>query len=114
MFSTVRAAAHVVLAALLSTALVAGEDKLVGGPYVVNPTPRSATIGWVVQTREVKVRSQSDKSERTVPVLRSEKVSMTGLKAGDRISYDVLAGKKEGRGTFLAPAAEGADFHFVI
>ncbi len=75
------------------------EDKIVGGPYVVAPAARSATIGWVVQTGEVKAGA------RSIPVLRSEKISLTGLKPGETVNYTIPGGLQ---GSFKAPPAATA------
>ncbi|MBI4890493.1 MAG: metallophosphoesterase [Acidobacteria bacterium] len=82
------------------------EDKVVGGPYVVTQSARTATIGWILQTGEVKVGTT-----RSIPVLRAEKVSMTGLKSGEVVEYTTPNGLK---GSFkVAPAAPEA-FNAVV
>jgi 3',5'-cyclic AMP phosphodiesterase CpdA len=89
-------------------------DEIVGGPYVVNATGKTATIGWVVKPGDVKIGGSPDKLERSVPAMRSEKVSFTNLIPGTKVYYDVLGGKPEGKGYFKTPAAEGASFDFVV
>ena len=88
------------------------EEKLVGGPYVVNVGTRSATIAYIVQTSEVKVGA-SGAEARTIPVLHRERVSMTGLTAGTKYEYDVL-NRDEGKGSFRTPPAGRGDFEFVV
>jgi acid phosphatase type 7 len=85
-------------------------DRIVGGPYVVTPAARSATIGWVVETDTVTAGA------RKIPVLRSEKVSMTGLKAGETVYYEIPGDTPlaERTGHFKVAPAEAADFHFVV
>ncbi len=39
------------LAAQSSKIQIASDEKVVGGPYVVNAAPKSATVMWVVQIR---------------------------------------------------------------
>ena len=90
----------------------AAQEKVVGGPYVVNVTGRSATIGWLVETGQAKVGAAPDKLERTAPVLRSEKVSFTGLPVGEIVHYDVLNGRPEGKGYFRTPPAAGTEATF--
>lgn len=88
--------------------LLQAEDTLVGGPYVVGVTSRQATIGWIMKTGEVKA------GEKTAPILRSEKVTFTGLKPGARIDYDVLGGKPEGLGSFYTAPTGPAPFKAVV
>jgi predicted phosphodiesterase len=90
-----------------------GAERVVGGPYVVNPAPRAATIGWVVETSDVKVGAEVGKMDRTVPVLRGDKVSLTGLKPGTTVYYQAFAGE-EGKGRFKTPPAGRASFKFVV
>jgi acid phosphatase type 7 len=91
-------------------------DRVVGGPYVVNPAARSATIGWVVDTGTVQIGPDAGKLSRKIPVLRSEKVSMTGLKAGETVYYEIPgdAPVAERTGHFKVAPAEAADFHFIV
>ncbi len=106
------------LIALLACAAAAlhAADKLVGGPYVVSPTARSATIGWVVETDGVKTGGAPGQLTRRTPVLRGETVSMTGLKAGDTIYYEIpgSAPLEERTGHFKVAPAGRAPFHFVV
>ncbi len=92
-------------------------DKLVGGPYVVNPAAaRSATIGWVVETGGVETGSAPGQAGRRIPILRGEKVSMTGLKAGETVYYEIPgdAPLPERMGHFKVAPAGDASFHFVV
>jgi predicted phosphodiesterase len=97
---------------LVGLSLATAEDKLAGGPYVLNVGPKSATIAYVVQTAEVRLGA-SGAEMKTVPVLRSERVSMTGLKPGTRYEYNVL-NREEGRGSFRTPPSGRGDFEFVV
>lgn len=91
-------------------------DKMVGGPYVVTPAARSATIGWVVETDSVKTGPAAGQVSRRIPVLKSQKVSMTGLKAGDTIYYEIPgeAPVSERTGHFKVAPTAAADFNFVV
>jgi acid phosphatase type 7 len=84
--------------------LLPAQERIAGGPYVVNATGRAATIGWIVQTGGVKI------ADRTIPVLRSEKISMTGLQPGKSYDYETPAGN----GSFKTSPAAGASFEFVV
>ncbi len=98
--------ATLVMTVAVCAAALRAEDKVVGGPYVVSQGARSATIGWVVQTGDVKVGMT-----RSIPVLRAEKVSMTGLKPGEKVEYTTPNGLK---GSFIAAPAAPASFSGVV
>jgi len=103
-----------VLASLVfcAVALAQATDNLVGGPFVVNVTPRSATVVWIAQSSQARLGPSLDKLLRVSPALRAEKVSFAGLDPGKTHHYDVL-GSEEGKGYFKTPPAEAAPFHFV-
>lgn len=94
------------MTAAVCAAALQAEDKVVGGPYVVSQGARAYTIGWVVQTGAVSVGTT-----RSIPVLRAEKVSMTGLKAGEKVEYTTPNGMK---GSFQAAPATPAKFSGVV
>jgi hypothetical protein len=75
-----------------SAAQPSGGEKVVGGPYAVNVGPRSATVMWVMQTGEALVGVEPDKTDKSVPVLRAEKTTFTGLKPGTRYYYRAFPG----------------------
>ena len=104
--------------ALFAAGLAQAADKLVGGPYVVRPTDRSATIGWVIESDTVATGAAAGQVDRRVPVLRCEKVSMTGQKAGETVYYEIPAsagGTTEMRqGHFKTPPTGRATFQFVV
>src|SRR5664279_5995233 len=104
------------LLAFCALATAQAADKLVGGPYVVNPAARSATIGWVLETGAVRTGPDAGAAARRVPVLRSEKISMTGLKAGETVYYEVpgTAPVKDRRGHFKVAPTGRANFQFVV
>src|SRR5689334_5020504 len=57
--------------------LAQAADKFIGGPYVIHGSSTSATVGWIVESADGQ--------------LRSEKVSLKGLKPGTTV--DVKAPK---------------------
>jgi hypothetical protein len=85
----------------------------VGGPYVVNAGQRSATVVWVVETGQASVGTAPDKLNKTLPVLRSEKVSLPGLQPGKTVYYQAFPGES-GKGSFKTAPAGTADFEFVL
>jgi hypothetical protein len=89
------------------------EDKLAGGPYVVNVGPRSATVVWLVQTSQVSLRPSAGNSEMNAPVLRAEKVSFTGLEPGKNYTF-AIPGRTDGHGSFTTAPNGPAPFEFVV
>jgi predicted phosphodiesterase len=88
-------------------------EKIVGGPYVVNVEPRSATLMWVVQTGEVTMGAEPGRMDRTALVLRAERVTLTGLQPGSTVHYQAFPGDA-GKGSFKTPPAGPAQFQFVV
>jgi hypothetical protein len=88
-------------------------EKIVGGPFTVNVTPRSATVMWVVQTGEAALGTEPGKATKTAPVLRSEKTTFVGLKRGTTYYYQAFPGEA-GKGSFNTPPDEDAPFEFVV
>ena len=99
--------------ALFLLAQAAPEEKIVGGPYVVNVTQRSATIMWVVQTGQVSVTSQPGIVEKSAPVLRAQSTALTALKPGTVYHYEAFPGDA-GKGSFKTAPAEPGPFEFVV
>ncbi len=99
------------LSCLLVASASAAEHTV--GPWVVDPAAGTATIGWIVETSDVKVGSSPGQLTQDVPVLHYQKVSLTGLKPGQTIYYDAF-GNDEGTGHFKTPAPADAPFHFVV
>jgi 3',5'-cyclic AMP phosphodiesterase CpdA len=92
---------------------VAGaEDKLVGGPYVVNVSGRSATVMWVLETAKPTLGTEPGKAEKSAPALRTQKATFSGLESGKTYYYDIGIGP-DGRGSFRTPATAGA-YQFVV
>ena len=86
-------------------------DKVVGGPYAVNVTGRSATIVWIVETGEATIEAAGIPI-RPVPTLRVEKVVFTGLKPGMEFSYKVPG--QNLTGSFKTPPQGDQPFEFVV
>jgi len=97
---------------LILTLSAAAADKVIGGPYVVNVGPRTATLMWVEQTGEASLGESPDKLDRKVPTLRAERVVFNGLTAGTKYYYDSFGGDA-GKGSFKTPPAGPAKFEFV-
>jgi acid phosphatase type 7 len=91
----------------------APSEKVVGGPYVVNVGPRSATVMWVVQTGEASLGTEPNKADKTAPVLRAQKTAFLGLKPGTNYYYQVFPGEA-GKGSFKTPSDGEGRFQFVV
>jgi acid phosphatase type 7 len=89
----------------------AAADKIVGGPYVVNVGPRSATVAWVVETGEVRLM-EAGAAPVALPVLRVEKAGYARLTAGKTYNYTAANGML--KGTFKTPPTGDAKFQFSV
>lgn len=101
---------------LLLAAGLFAQDKVIGGPYVVNTTRTAATVMWIVETGKVVAGTQPGAAEKTEPVLETRRANFTGLRGGTTYYYDVFGGKPEGKGSFkTAPnPASPTDFEFLV
>ncbi len=101
------------LAVLLAWSSSGAEEKLAGGPYVVDVTQRSATVAWVVDGGSVALTTAAGQPVKSSPALRVEKANFTGLKPGTTYNYEV-PGHAEARGSFKTPPTGATPFHFVV
>jgi acid phosphatase type 7 len=87
---------------------------VVGGPFVVNAIGRSATIAWVEREADAQV-AETGAPARSVPVLRSRHISLSGLKPGATVAYAAFPGEA-GKGSFKVPPAPTSDapYQFVV
>jgi acid phosphatase type 7 len=88
-----------IVVAAFGPAQTSSGGKVVGGPYVVNVTPHSATVMWLVESGR--------------SVLRPEKMPLTGLTPGKKYDYEAFPGKA-GKGSFKTPPTGDAQFQFVV
>jgi acid phosphatase type 7 len=90
-------------------------QDIVGGPYVVNATPKSATIVWVVQSDLVKFRPQSGGDPGISPSLQVQKAILSGLKPNTRYEYEI-PGHESAKGSFKTPpsASDSAPYRFFL
>lgn len=101
---------------LCALTAVCADDRLASGPYVINSAAKSATIGWVVETGCVKTGASADQLACQAPVLQSERVSLSDLKPGETVYYEIpgTAPAAERSGHFEVPPVGRASFHFVV
>src|SRR5258708_4524327 len=88
-------------------------EKVMGGPYVVNVGPRSATVMWMVQSGEITVGTEPGKIEKAAPILRTERIELRGLFPGRTYYYQAFPGEA-GKGSFKTAPREAAPFQFVV
>ena len=99
--------------ALCAATLAQAGEKLVGGPFVVHDTSKSATVVWIVKGADLGVGLSPDAYSTTTSSLRAEKVSLTNLKPATTYYYNVL-GTEEGKGSFKTAPSGPASFMFVV
>jgi hypothetical protein len=97
------------LAALAADPSPAG--RIVGGPYVVNVTARTATIMWLVSGGQATVSTEGVPAKAS-PAFQIEKTSLVTLKPNTRYDYEV-AGVKGYFKTPPGPPTSAGNFHFV-
>ena len=88
-------------------------DKVIGGPLAVNVTARTATVVWIVQSDEAVMKTADGSEVHNAPLLHSESVRFTGLKAGNSYQYEV-PGRPDLKGSFKTPPAGEGQFEFVV
>src|SRR5262249_7391964 len=95
--------------------LVAG-PKIVGGPFVVGVTQRTATVVWIVQSDEITLRPAAGTTILTSPSLRVEKTTFTGLQPNTRYEYAIPDARDPGTGTFKTPppAGQPVPYRFAV
>jgi acid phosphatase type 7 len=103
---------------LLASLASASAQKIVGGPYVVEATQRTATIVWIVESGEVSIQPAAGQQvtaqpPRVSPAFRVEKTTLTGLAANTRYTYEV-GGKESAKGSFKTAATPADPYNFVI
>lgn len=98
-----------------SVSVPSAAQKIVGGPFVVNATPKGVTVVWIVQSDEVTFRPQAGAAPLASPSLRVEKTTLAGLTPNTRYEYEV-PGQVTAKGSFKTPssATEPAPFQFLL
>jgi 3',5'-cyclic AMP phosphodiesterase CpdA len=99
---------------LALAASVAAADKIIGGPFTVNVTPRSATVVWIVQSDELILRPPGGVEGRYSPSFRVEKTTLASLQPGTHYDYE-LPGFPGVKGSFrTAAAADAPSYQFLV
>jgi hypothetical protein len=93
----------------------AAGQKILGGPYVVGVSTKSATVAWLVQAAEVTFRPPNGAAALTAPALRVESTTLTGLQPDTRYEFNIGSSGDEGKGSFkTAPSSVEAPYRFVV
>jgi len=103
----------IAIAWIASAALAGAADKIVGGPYVVNVTQRTATVGWVVETAEATLGTSPGGADKKAPLLRAEHINFRGLRPGQTYYYSI-PGQEGLTGSFKTPPSGAEPFQFVV
>jgi 3',5'-cyclic AMP phosphodiesterase CpdA len=102
-----------VLLLLIPALAGAGSDQLIGGPYVVNTTTRSATVMWVVESATASLGVSPENLDKKAGSLHAERTSFTGLEPGKTYYYDIGHGEA-GKGSFRTPPRSGDPYTFLV
>lgn len=105
--------ALLILVALCATSTLVAQDKLAGGPFVVNAGPRSATVVWISEAGRATLGTSPDKPTAASVALRAERALFTGLEPGVTYYYNVT-GAENGKGSFKTAPRGDASFQFVV
>src|SRR3954463_3907442 len=100
---------------LLITAqlLLAADKKIVGGPFAVSVTTRSATIAWIVQTDEVTLKATGG-AALSAPALQVQSTTLTSLQPNTRYEYTISSGTDQETGSFKTPPAASEPYSFLV
>ena len=104
------------VAGLLAAIPLVGGEKIVGGPFTVGVTQRTATMVWIVQSDEMTLRSENGTATLTSPSLRVERTTFTGLQPNTRYEYAIPDAGDAGTGSFKTPppAGQPVPYRFVV
>src|SRR6266404_4618233 len=97
---------------LLFAAVLPAAPKIVGGPVVVNVTPRSAMVVWVMETGQLTLRAPTG-APRSSPSLHVEHTTLTGLQPNTRYEYET-GGPEAVKGSFKTAPTDAQPFEFVV
>ena len=98
---------------LALAAPLAGADKLIGGPFIVNVTTRSATVVWIVQSDELILHPPGGVEGRYSPSFRVERTTLASLQAGSKYDFE-LPSFPGVKGSFHTAAAPAAPYSFLV
>ena len=93
-------------AVLVASGQLNAAEKIVGGPFAVGVSQRTATMVWIVESDSMTLRSVPAAAAAgvTSPSLRVETTTFTGLQPNTRYEYEVPSAGDAGKGSFKAAA----------
>src|SRR5260370_27199045 len=103
----------IAIATLAATAqLIAGSEKIVGGPFVVEVTGKTARVAWLVQGDEVGLQPAIGAAVSSLS-FRVETTSLTSLQPNTLYQYNIASLGEAGKGSFKTPPAGAEPFRFL-
>jgi acid phosphatase type 7 len=105
----------VLLAAAIQLTVAAEKiEKIVGGPFAVKVSGRTATIAWVVESNEVTLHTAEKPAAMTSPALRIETTTFTSLQPNTRYEYNISSESDAGKGSFKTPPSGSEPYRFLV
>lgn len=105
---------YCLISALVAAGRLSAAEKIVGGPFAVGVTQRTATMVWIVESDSMNLRSGQAEASVTSPSLRVETTTFTGLQPNTRYEYQIPSAGDTGKGSFKTAAPLAAPFRFVV
>jgi len=106
------AACIAVLAA--ATQVLPAAEKIVGGPFAVSVTARTATVVWLVQGDAVTLKAGTGATTVTSPALRVQSTTFTSLQPNTRHEYNIASEGDAGKGSFKTPPLGDEPYRFLV
>jgi acid phosphatase type 7 len=103
----------IIAAALALTQLAGAAEKIVGGPFVVGVTGKTAKVVWLVQADGASLQLARDDAGRP-SAFRIETTSIPSLEPNRRYEYNIAALGDAGKGSFKTPPAGAEPFQFIV
>jgi len=110
---------HVVFSIAIVGALFAASqfllaaEHIVGGPFTVKVSTRSATVAWIVQSDEVTLKGPTAETLSS-PTLRVESTTFTSLQPYTRYEYNISSAGDAGKGSFKTPPTGSEPYSFLV
>src|SRR5262249_61319088 len=110
---------HVVFSIAIVGALFAASqfllaaEHIVGGPFTVKVSTRSATVAWIVQSDEVTLKGPTAEPLSS-PTLRVESTTFTSLQPYTRYEYNISSAGDAGKGWFKTPPTGSGPNSFFL
>ncbi len=93
---------------------LAADPRVIGGPFAVNVTTRSATVAWLAAGDDITLQERGDKPPVQSNAWHVERTTFTGLTPNTRYEYTVPGYGKASFRTAPAATGESVPFRFVV